>query len=175
MERSTRVDFALGEAWESEGAKERDLSQRLPCCQMLLGTIGKWRPPTAATCTTWLRCPRTPSTATRGNRTRQLLCNKHPQHSQSYILLPNPHLSIRGFFIACVLFASHLSSSVRRIRNVALRSQCPSDNWEYCITLLSDFFFHENTHKRVVELLQDIHGFPTHKKKSVLFLTKAIT
>lgn len=68
----TRVDFALGGAWESAGVKERGFSWRLPCCQMLLGTIEKWRPPTAATCTMWLRCPRT-LTAMRGNRTRQFL------------------------------------------------------------------------------------------------------
>lgn len=66
----TRVDFALGGAWESAGVKERGFSWRLPCCQMLLGTIEKWRPPTAATCTMWLRCPRT-LTAMRGNRTRR--------------------------------------------------------------------------------------------------------
>lgn len=77
----TIVDFALGGAWECEGEKERDLSQILPCCQMLLGAIKKWRPPTAATCTMWLRCPRTP-TATRGNRTRQLL----------YISTLSPHI-----------------------------------------------------------------------------------
>jgi len=85
--------------WSVREWRREDLSQRLPCCQMLLGTIEKWRPPTAATCITWLRCPRIPTTATRGNRTRQLFYISTPNILDN-TFVPNS-FAISSFFASC--------------------------------------------------------------------------